>query len=91
MLMFNFRTNVSEAFGDVFPFSRFSQASYHPSCLHARLLILAHFMTSGIPQMLRVLSGRVLPVTHLKVLISAVLSRHLVMIVSALVFNGTSY
>jgi len=27
-------------------FSRFSQAAYHPSCLHARLLILAHLVTS---------------------------------------------
>jgi len=49
-------------------------------CLHARFLILAHFI-SWITRMLRILFRRVSPLMHLKVLISIVLSRHLLIVV----------
>jgi len=94
MLMLHFCTNlwqtiqmICECFG--FPlFAIFaSRLSIHPSSSLHTLLIPAHLMTSWISQMLRrSLSHRVLLVIHLKVLISVVPSRRLMMIaLSALV------
>jgi len=84
MLMSNSRTNIWEVVQMawrclVSHFLRFLPAGYHPSCLHAHLPILTHLMTSCMlrTSSLRILFRRMLPVMHLKVLISIVLSRRL--------------